>query len=464
MSEVLTRVSWSSPLFLLLASSCIIAVELAEADIFPADTFPYGGGLERDLRVYLAKRGLNYPLAQEPGARNIVDNLERQQQEHAANDDQDRDGDGDEPAEVYLLEDKDYPKSVFESYAGVGQVSGITTLPTGDVVIFHRSEREWTEKTFEPESNKVAEPANKAQDNLIKNDTLMMIDGETGNSKLSLGANLFYMPHGVASDSRGNLWVTDVGRHQVMRLPTSQIHLMGLLSAQTSSSNSSDTGRTAAANNKQRWLPGHLSRLWPDIILGEAFVPGQDEAHFCKPSEVVVSSDDRLVFVADGYCNRRVMVFTGEGKYLTSFGEEHAMDVVHSLALIEERNLLCVADRENGRILCFKAGLDGDLSSLGELVLKLQYPIGRVFALAVLDADHLLVSGNQIGTNKYDLAALNPFRSTIKQIWTSSDLLSPHSLTRTKDGRFIYAADVSREAYKKVFKFYVIQERPSLSS
>jgi peptidylamidoglycolate lyase len=33
--------------------------------------------------------------------------------------------------------------------------------------------------------------------------------------KSSLGAHLFYMPHGLTVDHEGNIWVTDVGLHQV---------------------------------------------------------------------------------------------------------------------------------------------------------------------------------------------------------------------------------------------------------
>lgn len=358
--------------------------------------------------------------------------------------------------EIYLLEDKDYPKSLFESYLGVGQVSGIATLPSDDVAIFHRSTREWTNNTFDI-SNSVADVAN-AQDNLIKNDTIMIIDREDGSAITTFGANLFYMPHSIASDNRGNLWVTDVGRHQVMRLPTSMMQLEQHLDR------SGKPGKGKSAKNlvlpgKHRWLPGNLTRIWPDIILGEAFVPGIDEAHFCKPSEVAVSSDGRLVFIADGYCNKRVMVFTGTGKYITSFGKNQSFNVVHSLTLIEERNLVCVADRENGRIHCYKAGLNGDLESLGDLVLTVNYPIGRVFAIESISASHMLVASNQPGSSRFDLAALNPFTSELKQTWTSSDLLAPHSLARTKNGRFVYAADVSKEAYKKVFKFDVIERK-----
>lgn len=348
--------------------------------------------------------------------------------------------------EIYVLEDKDYPTSLFEHYQGVGQVSGITTLPSSDVAIFHRSNREWTDKTFNQNNNTVKD-FSQAQDNLIKNDTIMIIDGENGGAVTTFGANLFYMPHGIASDNKGNLWVTDVARHQVMRLPTSMMQLNHV------------EGTSNAQATSKSWLPGNLSTIWPDIVLGEAFVPGNDNAHFCKPSEIAISNDGRLVFVADGYCNQRVMVFTGNGKFLTSFGEDQNMNVLHSLTLVEERNLVCVADRENGRILCFKAGLDGNLETIGELVLSVKYPLGRVFAILSVTPDHMLVSSNYPDSSKYDLAALNPFSSDIKQTWTSSDLLAPHSLAKTRDGSYAYAADVSKGSHKKVFKFNIIVRR-----
>lgn len=362
--------------------------------------------------------------------------------------------------EIYLLEDKDYPKSLFESYLGVGQVSGIATLPSGDVAIFHRADREWKSDTFNGK-NFSLNKLNEAADNLIKNDTIMIIDRDHGGAVTTFGHNLFYMPHGIASDNNGNLWVTDVGRHQVMRLPTSMLQLNH--QATTDSSTTTKYSSSSLANNnnnnniKHRWLPGNLTRIWPDIILGEAFIPGRDQAHFCQPSEVEVSSNGRLIYVADGYCNKRIMVFTGTGKFLSSFGESLGFNVVHSLTLMEERNLICAADRENGRILCFRAGLDGDLESIGELVLKINYPLGKVYAIETISLNHLLVSSNQFGTSKYDLAALNPFTKELKQTWTSSDLLEPHSLARTKDGQYVYAADVSKGSYKKVFKFNIIE-------
>ena len=355
--------------------------------------------------------------------------------------------------EIFLLEDKDYPRSLFEDFSRrVGQVSGISALPSADVVIFHRAERQWNGATQMPllgEANfsraELAHELDRLEEQLIKNNTLMVIDGDQGNELWSFGANLFYMPHSVASDAHGNLWVSDSGRHQVMRFPN-----VGAGVRRNQRRQRQQQQGNATKSDSLKLV------LWPDIVLGEAFTQGQDGAHFCQPAEVAPSSDGRLVFVADGYCNNRVMVFTGAGQFVASFGQEHSMRVVHSLALMEARNLLCAADRENARILCFRAGLDGDLESLGELRLKLNYPIGFVYALTPIGPDHLLVSSRQLDSKRYDLAILNPFTRALKLVWTSSDLLEPHSLARTADGQFAYAADVSRDAFKKVFKFNVI--------
>lgn len=105
-----------------------------------------------------------------------------------------------------------------------------------------------------------------------------------------------------------------------------------------------------------RYNKNQLER--PAIVLGERFVPGQDAAHFCKPTDVQVSAKAKLVYVSDGYCNGRVMVFTyDDGKFVKKFGEQQDMRVAHSLSLIEELDLVCVADREQGRALCYDAGI-----------------------------------------------------------------------------------------------------------
>jgi DNA-binding beta-propeller fold protein YncE len=88
------------------------------------------------------------------------------------------------------------------------------------------------------------------------------------------------------------------------------------------------------------------------LTLGEPFVNGRDEKHFCKPTDVAVSNDRSSVFVADGYCNARVVKLDAQGNYVGQYEmgrDETPLSIPHSLVLIESLDLVCVADRENGR-------------------------------------------------------------------------------------------------------------------
>ncbi len=95
----------------------------------------------------------------------------------------------------------------------------------------------------------------------------------------------------------------------------------------------------------------------PILEIGERMIPGSDKQHFCQPADVAVLRNGDF-FVADGYCNSRIVKFNKNGEYLTEWSSEDEkmpshFFVPHALALHEAQNLLCVADRENYRIQCF---------------------------------------------------------------------------------------------------------------
>ena len=92
---------------------------------------------------------------------------------------------------------------------------------------------------------------------------------------------------------------------------------------------------------------------------------------------MAVESDGQTFYVADGYCNSRIIKYRAKPgsdgyhnvSWLNSWGEgngagfsiarsPYAFNVPHSLALAEDKEMLCVADRENGRIQCFST-VDG---------------------------------------------------------------------------------------------------------
>lgn len=60
------------------------------------------------------------------------------------------------------------------------------------------------------------------------------------------------------------------------------------------------------------------------------FIPGQDDEHFCKPTSVAVSSDGRYFFVADGYCNSRIIKYEVRLLSLTLNGDVTVQQVIQS--------------------------------------------------------------------------------------------------------------------------------------
>ena len=53
---------------------------------------------------------------------------------------------------------------------------------------------------------------------VIDEDTILVLDPDTGDVVESFGKGLFYVPHGITVDNQGNIYVTDVGLHQVKRV------------------------------------------------------------------------------------------------------------------------------------------------------------------------------------------------------------------------------------------------------
>jgi len=240
------------------------------------------------------------------------------------------------------------------------------------------------------------------------------------------------MPHGLTVDSEGNYWLTDVGRHQVFKLD---------------------------------------SNFKPLLVLGEKMVPGNDDKHFCKPTDVAVAKSGEI-FVADGYCNSRIVKFSAEGKYLGSFGNMNSNQnkpangeffVPHSLALVEDLNLLCVADRENQRIQCFTAGLSPKgahqraASPTGTFVTKAEN-IGKI--MSIREKHHYL-----IGVTNTKPETTNEFEVFIMDMNTGSantfvrGIENAHALALSEEGE-IFVAQLDPT---QVLKFSVPQQ-PNLQT
>jgi len=281
--------------------------------------------------------------------------------------------------------------------AQLGQVTGLGVDSDQRLHVFHRGSRVWDQTSFDEKER--FSPAKGA----ISESTLLVVDPETGKVLEKRGADRFYMPHGLTIDQQDNVWVTDVALHQVMKF--------------------------RKGDDK------------PSLTLGEAFMPGNDDTHFCKPTDVAVASNGDF-FVADGYCNSRIMKFDKNGNFLAKFGTKNAgyppgagqLNVPHSITLIEDLNLICVADRENERIQCFSAGLVEGTRAIpvGMLITKAEN-LGRVYAIR--EKAHYLVGVT--GSDLVGLSAPQVFVMDVnngKASTYAKGIESPHDLAITDSG------------------------------
>jgi len=185
----------------------------------------------------------------------------------------------------------------------LGNPSGIGIDSAGHVIVFCRRKRVWPVLLPIPGS-------------LMTTDAILVLDGSSGKLLGSWGAGEFVMPHGLTVDAQDNIWITDVGLHQVMKF--------------------SHEGK----------------RL---LTLGVAGEPGNDSLHFNRPTGVAVAPDGSF-YVSDGYRNSRVVKFSAGGKYLFEWGRKGSsageFDIPHGICLDETGNIY-VADRENRRIQVF---------------------------------------------------------------------------------------------------------------
>ncbi|XP_059352035.1 peptidyl-alpha-hydroxyglycine alpha-amidating lyase 2-like isoform X2 [Daphnia carinata] len=281
----------------------------------------------------------------------------------------------------------------------VGQITGVAVDDKSNPVILHRGNIKWDGGSFDRSGlyNRIA-------DGPIKNDTIVTLDAATGSLIDHWGSNLFYMPHGLEVDANGNTWVTDVALHQVFKFPKgSQV---------------------------------------PSLTLGEAFVSGSDDKHFCKPTDVVVSSSG-IFFVSDGYCNKRILKFDADGRLLDAF--TGPFNIVHSLTLMEEKDALCIADRENSRIVCIHAGLKEGQAKFGSPYGPAGYTgkdVGRVFAVAA-KGQQLYAVFQSIFLGMSDGKTLDLDTLSTVSRWTpASGFGSPHDVAVSRDGEAMYIVQI----------------------
>jgi peptidylamidoglycolate lyase len=186
----------------------------------------------------------------------------------------------------------------------LGQVSGLDVDSHNHVLVFRRAEKAWLASDFSPQP--IASPV------------VMMFDAASGELLASWGEGMFVMPHGLTVDHQDNIWLTDVGLHQVFKF-------------------------------------AHSGQIL--LTVGERGRAGASASRFNRPTDVAVAGDGSF-YVSDGYNNSRVVKFSADGRYLFEWGRRGTgpgqFDVPHSVEL-DSTGRVYVADRGNARVQIFDA-------------------------------------------------------------------------------------------------------------
>jgi hypothetical protein len=182
-----------------------------------------------------------------------------------------------------------------------GQTIGVEIDPDGNLLVFHRC----------------------FDGNCIGRDEVPAVLKYDPSGALvdAWGQGLFVWPHGFFLDDDGNIWTTDA--------------------------------RGEGDKGHQVIKHGPDGRVL--MRLGTAGTAGNGEDTFDGPADVVVAPNGDI-FVADGHGNNRVVKFSKDGEFITSWGQHGTgpgeFDEPHCLAF-DSRGRLFVGDRINQRIQVF---------------------------------------------------------------------------------------------------------------
>jgi DNA-binding beta-propeller fold protein YncE len=208
-------------------------------------------------------------------------------------------------------------------------------------------------------------------------------------------------PHGLRIDPAGNVWLTDIGNHLVLKFDPDGKLLLSL-------------GRK-----------------------GEA---GADADHFDRPTDVAVTPTGEF-YVTDGYGNARVFKFAPDGKLLTRWGKKGTgageFNLPHAVCL-DAKGRVYVGDRENNRVQVFDA--DGKF-------LHQWTEAGAPFGL-FLAGDHLFVADGRADWVKVltlDGKSLGRFGETGTG---AGQFRLPHMLCVDSKGA-VYVAEVNGKRIQK---------------
>ncbi|XP_011265117.1 peptidyl-alpha-hydroxyglycine alpha-amidating lyase 2 isoform X2 [Camponotus floridanus] len=300
---------------------------------------------------------------------------------------------------------------LWQSPENLGEISGVAVDPSGNPVIFHRGDRTWNYETF----NDNAEYQEKYK-GPIRNDTVLTLDPKTGDIIRGWGNHTFYLPHGIHIDNLGNIWLTDIALHQVFKYSASGI---------------------------------------PRLILGQRFEPGNDMEHFCQPTSVAVLPNGEIV-VADGYCNNRIMLFDKRGNPKYSIGEHWiSLRIPHALTILPNRQV-CIADRENLRIVCLDV-ISSGLNRNPESPYSIRHrQFGRIFGVTSYRGFIYAVNGMTSKNIQIKGFTIDPINRNVTEIWGPESLpfTMPHAIAACPYGTALYVSEIGPN---KIWKFDLLQ-------
>jgi hypothetical protein len=148
-----------------------------------------------------------------------------------------------------------------------------------------------------------------------KADPVIVLDG-SGKILRSWGKGMYTTPHAIRLDPQGNVWTTD-----------------------------------AASSMVYKFSPE--GKLLLKIEVGGQ--PAGPCNGFCSTTDIAFASDGHL-FIADGYRNARILEYSADGKKIAEWGSAGTgpgqLRLPHSIQ-IDEKDVIYVADRENGRVQRF---------------------------------------------------------------------------------------------------------------
>jgi len=251
---------------------------------------------------------------------------------------------------------------------GKAQVSAVAADAEGNVYVFQRATR------------------------------AVVVFNREGRYLRSWGKGMFSTPHGCKVGPDGNVWLTDLDRHQVMKF--------------------TPEGKLLAA-------------------YGVAWKSGTDSRRFNEPADLAFGPNGDI-YVADGYGNSRVVQLAPDGTFIRAWGKFGTgigeFNLVHSIA-VDGEGRVYVGDRENRRVQVFTAE--------GEYITQWRH-FQRPFSLWVTPEQKLLV-GDGTG-NTFSLCTLD---GQLLRTYRPSYIRTTHMVTMDNEG-CVYVADLDG---RKVQKF-----------